>query len=321
MKYHPHGSVLFVTFSIEQGLLLLNNDLGRLIVRSCLARAQTLHPVRISHLLIESNHVHSMIVVDNPEDVPAFVKCFKTESAHYINRLLGRRKRTIWCEGYDSPVVLTFVRSLIAGSYLYGNAAKDDLTESIDDYPGFSTWRMFTKGKYTISCKRLNRNLFTYLPRDCHNLRGYTKRAEEISAESTMEETFTIEPNAWIEAFGITDTTEQKSINARLIERVRHIESRAATVRNRCRKKVLGTERLINQTFDLSYLSNRSGKRMWCLSESRTSRMEFIQFIKDLIAYARSIRARWRRGEISIPYPPGLHPPSVPRLANALALV
>ena len=33
------------------------------------------------------------------------VRKFKTESAHAVNRLLGIRKRTIWCEGYDSPMV------------------------------------------------------------------------------------------------------------------------------------------------------------------------------------------------------------------------
>jgi hypothetical protein len=47
-----------------------------------------------------------------------------------INRLLGRGKRTLWCEGYDSPVVLTPVRALVAIAYLYANPAKDNLKEA-----------------------------------------------------------------------------------------------------------------------------------------------------------------------------------------------
>jgi len=95
--------VLFVTFSLEQGLLLLANPLCLAIIKSCLARAQFKHPVTISAFVIEATHVHLILVVNNPEDIPGFIGYFKRESAHMLNRVLGRRKRTVWCEGYDSP--------------------------------------------------------------------------------------------------------------------------------------------------------------------------------------------------------------------------
>jgi hypothetical protein len=40
MKYHPHGSVLFCTFSNEEGLLLLSTSLCLALIKSCLAAAQ-----------------------------------------------------------------------------------------------------------------------------------------------------------------------------------------------------------------------------------------------------------------------------------------
>jgi hypothetical protein len=42
------------------------------------------------------------LVVINPDHVEAFFRHFKTESAHMINGLLGRNKRTLWCGGYES---------------------------------------------------------------------------------------------------------------------------------------------------------------------------------------------------------------------------
>jgi hypothetical protein len=36
MKYHPHGSVLFCTFRIEEGLLLPSNPLCMALITSCL---------------------------------------------------------------------------------------------------------------------------------------------------------------------------------------------------------------------------------------------------------------------------------------------
>ena len=88
MKYHPHGSVLFCTFSVEEGLLLL--------------------------------------------------------------------------------------------AYLYSDPAKDNLETSIDRYPGLFTWEMFQLGQLTRHWKRVSRPQFIPIPRDAHNLRGYTKLAEGI---------------------------------------------------------------------------------------------------------------------------------------------
>ena len=86
-----------------------------------------------------------------------------------------------------------------------------------------SSWKMFVSGETTRRWRRLYRNQFTYMPRDSHNLRGYTKRAHEMLDEATDEQIFTLEPNAWLEAFGVSDPLERQRFNERLIERVRHL--------------------------------------------------------------------------------------------------
>lgn len=318
MKYHPHGSVLFCTSSLEEGLLLLANPLCQAIIKSCLARAQELYPVQISHMLIEATHIHLVLVVIDPDHVEAFFRHFKTETAHMINGLLGRDKRTLWCESYDSPVVLTPKRALIAIAYLYANPAKDNLESSIDRYPGFSTWKIFQSGRFTRQWKRLRRPQFTPIPRDANNLRGYTKLAEGLLAKSQEEQTFTLEPNAWMEAFGCHLPEEQQRVNERLISRIRLLEERARRKREREKRSVIGRERLLAQVFDTTYRPKRRGRRMWCLSEKRRERLDFISFFRALMQEAREVRARWKRGEVTVPYPPGLHPPSMPKLANTL---
>ena len=75
--------------------MLPANYLTEFIVMAALLRAQKHHPVVISHFLVSGTHIHMIVRVDNPEDIPGFMERFKTESAHYINRSLGRKKRTI----------------------------------------------------------------------------------------------------------------------------------------------------------------------------------------------------------------------------------
>ena len=80
----------------------------------------------------------------------------------------------------------------------------------------------------------------------------------------------------------------------------------------------MGRDRLIAQVFDTTYRPKRSGRRMWCLSEKRSVRVEFIRFFKALMQKARAVRERWKLGDVTVPYPPGLYPPSMPKLANVL---
>jgi hypothetical protein len=287
-------------------------------VKSCLAAACGLYPVKICHIIVEATHIRLVLVVINPDHVEAFFRHFKTESAHMINGLLGRNKRTLWCEGYDSPIVLTPTRALIAVAYLYANPAKDNLETSIDRYPGFSSWKMFQSGKVTRHWKRLRRPQFTAITRDANNFRGYSKRAEEILASSNEIQTFTLEPNAWMEAFGYHLPEEQRKLNEDLVARIRLLEDRAEKKRVREKKSVFGRERLLAQVFDTSYRPKRKGRRMWCLSEKRSVRVEFIRFFKALMQKARAVREKWKLGDVTVPYPPGLYPPSMPKLANAL---
>jgi len=319
MKYHPHGSVIFCTFSIEEGLLLLCNPLCESIIKSCLARAQELHPVKLCHITVEATHVHTVLVVVNPDDVHGFIRCFKTESAHMINGLLGRQKRTVWCEGYDSPIVLTPTRALVAISYLYSNPAKDDLEISIDRYPGFSSWRMFLSGQTVRSWKRLRRPQFQQIPPYANTPRGYLKLAEHILMDSKEFQIFTLEPNAWLDAFGIHSAEEQERVNKRIVSRVRLLEERAEKKRVRKGRAVIGSARLKSQVFNTAYRPQRTGRRMWCLSEKRSVRMKFIAFFRKLMREARDIRRRWKTGEVTATYPAGLYPPSMPKLANSVS--
>jgi REP element-mobilizing transposase RayT len=319
MKYHPSGSVLFVTFSVEEGLLLLSNPLCLAIIRSCLAAAQKLYPVRICHLLVEATHVHFVVVVRDPDDIPAFLRHFKTESAHALNSLLGRNKRTIWCAGYDSPTVLTMTKTIGVIGYIYCNPAKDNLVGTVDEYPGFSTWKMFRTGQLTKLWKRIRRPQYRALTPDSHNLNGYTREAERLLNESHEIEPFTLEPNAWLEAFKITDPAQQEQINTRIIQLIRYLEVRAERKRKQQHKRVIGREKLKRQELDVTHQPNRKGKRMWCLSDNRPARIEYVRFFKKLKQEARRVLALWRMGDTSAKYPPGLYPPSMPKLANVIA--
>ena len=142
-KYFPHNSVIFCTSRIEQGLPLVCTHNLNFIINGILAKATSIYNVEVNHHIFMSNHFHIILRVINPEDVQAFFRYIKTEIAHAVNRLLGRRKRTVWVDRYDSPIVLDAEKLLHLVTYLYLNPVKANLVESIDHYPGVSSWKMF----------------------------------------------------------------------------------------------------------------------------------------------------------------------------------
>lgn len=308
-----NGTVLFITTSVEEGLPLACNPLIESIIWSALARAQYLYPVRVCHFLVEPSHVHMVVVVDNPDDIKDFMGRFKTETAHAINRLLGRRKRTVWCESYDSPVLLTAHDVVEKILYLYTNPAKDGLEESIELYPGVSSWELYKAGKTTRSCPYIRRFQLNALDSTFVLKQQWTKLAEAQIKESKFSHSFTLHPEAWLECFRDEGLEElSNSIPQRILER----EQDYTEQRELDKKTVIGERRLIEQPLDKPHQSERKGRKTFCISYDRDLRRRFIKAVKTLIDRASEIYQLWRKGEFTEPYPVGLYPPSMPKMVE-----
>jgi REP element-mobilizing transposase RayT len=218
----PPNHIVDVTISLEQGVLLPANAVWRFIVGSVLARAQALYPTSICHFLVEGTHIHLLTYVRDPEELTRFIGYFKTETAHYINAMLGRRKRTVWCESFCALPVLSLSSVIEKIIYIYTNPAKDGLENSIRHYPGLSSWRAFRSNKLVQSFKRLHRPMIPYLPGRAYSLREYKKEVRKLKSKSHSSHSLILEPNAWMQFFEISDSGEVARINDDVVAGVVH---------------------------------------------------------------------------------------------------
>lgn len=310
--------VVFVTTSVEEGFPFPPNPLINLLLLSSLARAQHHHPVSISHYLFESTHAHFMILVENPEDVVGFMERFKTESSHAVNRLLGKKKHTIWCEGYDSPTVLTLDKAIDKIVYLYTNPSKDNLEDTLDRYPGLSSWGAFRSGKHTKRCAYIRRDELYELRRTDLSLKQFEGLARRLRNKAEIDHVFRLKPDSWMEAFGVHAEAERAQINTEIVRRIGEREAEYRAVRS---SPVVGAKRLMLRPMDTPYIPKRTGRKMWCLSGDIDLRKRFIAAAKALVKEAKRIYQRWRVGDFSRPYPLGLFAPRVPKLANPIGSI
>jgi REP element-mobilizing transposase RayT len=312
------GSVVMVTSRTENGLPFTCSAHMLLTIWSFLARAQNFYNITISHFLVMGNHIHLIIYVDNPDSVPSFMEHFKTNIAHVLNRLLGRRKQSLWCESFSAMPILTLEDVVEKIAYIYVNPQKADLVKTIEEYPGASSWQMYRSGELERHLPFLQRNHYLKLRKFAHSRKEQRLIEEELRDKATDSQIFSLKADAWMKAFGITDPEEKALINRRIINRVRELEAVYEKIRTDTKKKVLGADALVDQPLDKPYTPEKFAPHMWCICSDIAIRTRFIRFVKMLKKKAALVRERWKVGDYSIPYPLGLFPPRMPKLGNLM---
>ena len=222
-----------------------------------------------------ANHIHLVIIPKDPADFCSFLEYLKRETAHAVNKLLGRRKRTLWCRNYDSPILLDFKAAKNKIEYTYLNPTKANLEYSIDKYPGLSTWKYRDRDNVVINTKRIPRRNFSKLKR--YSLEESTKELKRLLKLPATKCKLILEPTAWLKCYGMENevTSVNRDITSSVKEKEKALEKTSA-------KPPLGSQALQRQPMDMPYTSEKYSPKMICLGTCRHARREFIWWFKEL---------------------------------------
>ena len=310
-KYYPHNSVLFCTSRTEEGLPLVCSHNMNLIVEGILAKATNDYQIEVNHSLFMANHFHMIVTVINPDDVREFFRYVKGEIAHAVNRLLGRRKRTLWINGYDSPIVLDEDKLKNLISYLYLNPLKANLVSTLSEYPGVSSWKMLKKKQRHKDC--------TKLPRD--KIRKLHNPALSVSEQKELVKTYKVEGKVYklaykpLSCFYAINPDSKITLDS-LIEFVERQEK--SLIRSGDKTEVLGITKLRRQSMQKAYTSKKHSPKMICLSTDKELRKRVIGYFKYLCSVAKKVYKKWKTGDLSAKIPAGMYAPRLPLLVSAL---
>jgi len=288
------------------------------IIWGILAKARSMYQIKVCHALFMANHFHMLLVVDNPEHVSEFIRYVKSETAHAVNRLLGRRRKTVWLEGSDTPTVLTSEDVMRYIVYIYLNPVKANLVERIEDYPGISTWKMFFADRTEKLCKKLSRSDIRQLDFASLNMREQEKLHRHYQTIESESFQFVLEPYAWVECFSELEGVDLEDIRNQIIKEVRIGENSCASARRSKGKSVAGPTALRRQSMLKEHVPKKHSRRMICISSDIDLRKEFISGYRYLCEIAMDVYQRWRHGDFRVKIPPGLIAPRMPVLVSAL---
>lgn len=319
-KVFIHGTLVFVTTRTEEGLPLVPTKVMKKIIKSVLGTAHALYPVKVVDFDFELNHFHMILVVEDPEDVPHFVGYVKQEISHRVNRLLDRRKRTLWAEGYDSPIILDAETALKKIVYTLLNPVLSDIIQTMDEYPGLNSLRMLKEKQFAFRFKRIPRDSVPTLrdpKRPWLDNRAILDKFEQVDGE---EQTFTLCPYAWKHCFTETANLSDEEIHAMMLKA---IEEELALIAERRKQEgkisFPSSEAIEQQSMLKTYEPKKFGKRMLCLAAKKATRLPFIKYVKSLLKQAKDFKDKsFSSIESYTEYPPGLFRPGRSPVASIL---
>jgi REP element-mobilizing transposase RayT len=319
-KLFIQGTLIEVSSRIEEGLPLVPNEVTCLIMGSILARAQNLYPVTIVAYSLMGNHFHMLLVVHNPKDIPDFIAYFKRESAHAINRMIGRRQRTLWCEGFDNPIILDSETAIKRLNYIYLNPVEAGLTPKVENWPlSSASWVDFNKSRSTRKFKPIPRNKIPLIPQTPLSQKEIDALCMELMDLPGEYYTLTVQPHEWKYCFKDTAYRKDEDLNKLVFRSIRQEEERLNQEKEKEGSSYPSLKHLQSQDIRRPYTPKKFAKRMLCFAADKMTRILYLKWLKE--AYQKLPRFLKERGidfKKTFHYPPGFFAPGGFLSANLL---
>ncbi|MCB0358284.1 MAG: hypothetical protein KDD44_01565 [Bdellovibrionales bacterium] len=323
-RYIKARAVYEIVFRAHSSLPFPCTDYMRLIIEGILARVQRDHKVVLHHYVLEGSHPHIIITAKDARQCMRFYAQLKKQITDAIKRLLGLKRLKLW-EDHASVIEIPTLDDLILKiSYSYLNPSNDDLSDSIDRYPGISSWSAFLDADSIDACVSsvhpwIRQPMISQLPSRSVTPAQDRMITREMKSRAKCTHTLRIYPWLWMELF--KDELPEgglAEVKQLILDCIRAGEADNRKRRELTNKRVMGKERLRAQPLLKAHTPKKKERKILVQSRFRDIRKALIEEFKRIDALCRAVYERWKQGDFSCSWPPGTFPPPLPPLANAL---
>lgn len=300
-RYVPPGSLLEITTRTFQGRLLLPpTEEVRDAVLGVLGFALSLFSqVELHGFICLTTHYHMLISVPDPETLARFMSFFNGNVARKVSKIIGWTG-AFWSRRYADIPILDELAAVKRLDYLLRNSCKEGLVSSPLAWPGATTARALVLGE-TVRGKWVNETELSAARRRWKRAHREDYEPEPDPAEFTTWFTIKLAP---LPCWKDKGDAERRSLCRAIIERIE--ESMKGV-------SVMGVERLRAQ----NPLQEPRGKyprrspEPRCHSSTPEGWRAYVHEHRELRDIYRSVSARIRAGEVSVPELPAwtLPPP------------
>lgn len=294
-----------------------------LIIRGIIARVQRDEKVILIALTFMANHPHIIIEACDRDQCKRFYGEIQKQLTEAIKRLTGRKHLNLWRRNSTSVVRygdLESVQRRIA--YAFANPARANLVDSIEQYPGVSSYGAFCKAPATIdakvteSCPWIQSPMIRRLPSAGVSERQDRFLTETMRSKAKERHDLTFQPNRWMARFGIKTSEDVRRVNGEILRVMREFEAEARQKRLESGWKVMGASRLRRRAIDLTGYEPPPSRRIFVYAADKATRIRMIEEYRLFCERCEECYEAWRIGNYRVEWPPGAYPPACPVQTN-----
>ena len=289
-----------------------------------MARTQRDSKVTLCHDIWNGSHTHLIIVAWDAYACVNFYAEIQKKITDALKRLLGLSHLIIW-EG--DPMVCELgdlERAKERIVYLYENPSQDNLVESIDKFPGYSSWREFLKCKGQLAGTSTEMHPWIRLPsipelsspmpspREDDNVVRLLRHRNKAKHQLVRK------PNDWMRCFGVTKDEDAEKINTEIIAMLREREDKHANDRKKDNRTVMGVAKLTSQPILADHTPKKNDRRIYINTSVNEIRMKRIREHRHFSEECRRCYEAWKRGDFTVVWPEGAFKPPLPPNFNYL---
>lgn len=327
-RYRRHvvtGEVYEICFRAKSGLPFVIYALINLLIQSVVARVQRDCKVELCHDIWNGSHPHIIVVAKDQAGVSAFAGQIEKRITDCMKRLLGLSSLLLW-DGRARIIPLLDAETVSSRiAYLYANPAKDNIVDSIDLFPGVSSWRDYKAASQEVSSEVTNvfPNIrlkdLPLLPSRRLTHRQDTFYTNRITDNAETFHKLVRKPNAWMPRFGVVSSEHVREINNRILEKIEILENTARETRRIEGKSLFSRSKLLSQPVLKEHTPPPKEGSVLSMASDKSTKIEYRKKFK---AYDRECSDCYQRellGDRSVKWPPGAFKPPSRQPFNLLA--
>lgn len=270
-----------------------------------------------------SNHLHLLFIAKDAEQAVQFYSELMKKITDYYKKLLSLPRLELW---EPNGAVLSEILDLESAkdriAYLFANPSRANLVDSINDYPGFSSYESFkTDTSCTETVPWVRQPSIRPLPHPTLTERQDRFLTNKLCSRTKLSHPLTVEPRAAFTAFGVREELDLVKIQNSIKQEIERREEcyRSARVENGT--KILGANALRKESIRKAHTPKRTAadRKILFHTTMKDLAMEFLARFDVFCARCRDAYEDYKRGNQNAQWPPGAFRPPMGPLANALA--
>jgi hypothetical protein len=284
-----------------------------------LGRTQRDNKVDLCHFVDMNNHSHSMAVSITSENLSKFHMELKKKTTDALKALLGLSSLSLWERRTGVFRVVTLEDAIERVVYIYCNPSNAGLCDSIDQYPGLSSWRAFRDCAASIDAE-VQIDVQWYPVSEIPTLptERYLSPRQDAAlcrklkeSENAVRHSIVLKPFKWLETYGVTTPQEIEKIRQRIIQRVRDAEHVNVRARARYNMQSASPAALRQARYLQAHKPKKRERKIFLICHNKELRLALLESFRRIATQCRECYQKAKAG-IRVEWPPGTFTPWFP---------